>query len=155
MLVSLRLTDKHKRILVNKNIMETVQTSVNIITRWKKSVENEEGKGKQPIQLCDVSVVCITYIHFSNIRKLRQDSENTLKKFSKPAFVVTERKKALRWENIRRGRGFHVFLSFHMLPHLRHMFFVVFARNITFEFALLAARLSLSTVPCFRSIKYM
>lgn len=61
--------------VVNKNIMETVQTSVNIITLypcWKTKTrrgEQEQQEGK-PIQLCDVSVVCVAYIHFSNIREL-------------------------------------------------------------------------------------
>lgn len=44
--------------VVNKNIMETVQTSVNIITLYPCWEKKEE----KPIQLCDVlAVVCIAY----------------------------------------------------------------------------------------------
>lgn len=165
--------------------METVQTSVNIITLypcWKTKTrrgEQEQQEGK-PIQLCDVSVVCVAYIHFSNIRKvlsLRDSFSSSrvalsdVKTHSKffetlarlAVYDSTRREgktaaKNLCWKIYDVGVVFYVFLPFHMPPHLRHMFFVVFAQNIIFNLVLSLGACwhqRWDSLRVFRSIKYM
>lgn len=156
--------------------METVQTSVNIITlypcwseeRWREGMNEwteEEEKEVKPIQLCDVSVVCINLHTFFEHKKTffilsaaaceissRVAFAVDVKTQSKKNFFETRvnvrnemrRKKML--ENIRRGRGFLCF-SFisHATTSTPHVFRCIRAKhNFTQKrFASLSSTLSL------------
>lgn len=142
--------------VVNKNIMETVQTSVNIITLYPWSFVERRREGKtNSIVWCFVLVVCITYIHFSFFSNIKQRkklrflgaavraTQHTRTAFSKSTLWLygEARTREAEWKKLCRkiydvGVVFMFSFSFHMLPHLRHMFFVVFARNIIFHSAL-------------------
>lgn len=143
--------------------METVQTSVNIITLYPcwKTAKNE------PNSIVWCFCCCLYNLQtFSNIRRMKKKfallrfllvslrwCKNTLKAFESrvDVWMMLKKNDAVKYTT---WAWFFMFLSFHMLPHLRHMFFVVFARNIIFH-SLTSSRWCCSSSLHVFSIKYM
>lgn len=131
--------------------METVQTSVNIITLYPV-----RGRRRKSQFNCVMFCCCLYNLHtFSNIRCIKKVQirwmQYTLKTFSDRVSVFGWQRKKLPGENIRRGRGFLCFFHFTCrattsTPHV----FVVFGAKHNFTLSPTADSLFM-----FFSIKYM